>query len=153
MRRPAGSILLIFAIVAFGMQMPVTSQTISTRFMAFCVDGDGALSDWVNTRNEAYIVGRDHERAARQHRWEVWTQQGETATRTPSCALVTDGSKPDMIQVRNTCDRCVKLYLSRTTAGGSVKSREFTFDPKKSRHFRQLPGSKITVDAERDCPE
>lgn len=153
MRRPAGSILLIFAIIAFGMQMPVTSQTVSTRFMAFCVDGDGALSDWVNTRNEAYLAGRDHERSARQHRWEVWIQQGETASRVPSCALVADGSKPDTVQVRNTCDRCVRFYLSRTTSEGSVKSREFTFDPKKSRHFRKPPGAKVTVDAERDCPE
>ncbi|MDI1241048.1 MAG: hypothetical protein PSX80_03905, partial [bacterium] len=80
MRKPAGASLLMVAVLAFGLQMPVTSQTVSSRFMAFCSDGDGALSDWVNTRNEAYLAGRDHEVAAKQHRWEILVQQGETST-------------------------------------------------------------------------
>lgn len=143
----------MFAIVAFGLQMPVTSQTVSTRFMAFCADGDGALSDWVNTRNEAYIAARDHQVTARQHRWEILVQQGETEARPASCALVADGSKPETIKVANTCGRCVKFYLTRTTNDGSVKSREFTINAQKSRHFRKLPGSRITVDSERDCAE
>ena len=153
MRKSAGATLLMFAIIAFGLQMPATSQTVSTRFMAFCADGDGALSDWVNTRNEAYLAGRDHEVNAKQHRWDILVQQGETVSREPSCALVADGTKPDTIKVENRCGRCVKFYLSRTNDDGSVKSREFTIDSKKSKHFRKTPGSKITVDAERDCPE
>jgi hypothetical protein len=153
MRRPAGTTLLMFAILAFGLQMPTASQTVSTRYMAFCDDGDGALSDWVNTRNEAYLAGRDHEVTAKQHRWEILTQQGETASREPSCALIADGEKPDTLKVANRCDRCVKFYLSRKGDDGSVKSREFTIESKKSRHFRKLPGSKITVDSERDCSE
>lgn len=143
----------MLAILAFGLQMPVTSQTVSSRFMAFCSDGDGALSDWVNTRNEAYLAARDHQVSARQHRWEILVQQGETETRPASCALVADGTKPETIKVSNTCGRCVKFYLSRTSDDGSVKSREFAIDPSKSRHFRKLPGSKITVDSERDCTE
>lgn len=143
----------MFAVLAFGLQIPVTSQTVSSRFMAFCSDGDGALSDWVNTRNEAYLAGRDHEATAKQHRWEILVQQGETATRPVSCALIADGSKPETIRVENTCGRCVKFFMSRTGDDGSVKSREFTIASKKSRHFRKLPGSKITVDSERDCPE
>ena len=153
MRKPAGAAFLTFAIIAFGLQMPATSQTVSIRFMAFCDDGDGALSDWVNTRNEAYLAGREHEVTAKQHRWEILVQQGETETRPASCALVTDGNKPDTIKVENTCGRCVRFYMSRIGDDGSVKSREFTIDSKKSRHFRKLQGSKITVDAERDCPQ
>ncbi|MEQ1762163.1 MAG: hypothetical protein ABL984_03350 [Pyrinomonadaceae bacterium] len=153
MKRTPAAAFLIFTVLSFGLQMPATSQTVSTRFMAFCADGDGALSDWVNTRNEAYLAGREHEVTAKQHRWEILTQQGETATREPSCALVADGEKPDTIKVGNKCGRCVKFYLSRTSEDGSVKSREFTIDSKKSKHFRKTPGSKITVDAERDCPE
>jgi len=153
MRKPAGETLLMFAILAFGMQIPATSQTVSARFMAVCADGDGALSDWVNTRNEAYLAGRDHEVNARQHRWEIFVQQGETVSREASCALVADGNKPDTTKVENTCGRCVKFFVSRTGNDGSAKSREFTINPKKSRHFRKLAGSKITVDSERDCPE
>lgn len=153
MKKPAGATLLMFAIIAFGLQMPAASQTVSTRFMAFCDDGDGALSDWVNTRNEAYLAAREHEVTAKQHRWEILVQQGETVSREPSCALISDGSKPDTLKVENTCGRCVKFYLSKTSEDGSVKSREFTIESKKSRHFRKQPGSKITVDSERDCPE
>lgn len=153
MRKSVGASLLMFAVLTFGLQMPVTSQTVSTRFMAFCSDGDGALSDWVNTRNEAYLAGRDHEVTAKQHRWEILVQQGETEARPTSCALVADGTKPGTIKVANTCGRCVKFYLTRTSDDGSVKSREFTINANKSRHFRKIPGSKITVDAERDCPE
>lgn len=153
MKKIARASILMFAVLAFGLQVPVTSQTVSTRFMAFCSDGDGALSDWVNTRNEAYLAGRDHEVTAKQHRWEILVQQGETAPRPVSCALITDGSKPDTIRVENTCDRCVKFFMTRTGDDGSVKSREFTIASKKSRHFRKLPGTRITVDSERDCPE
>jgi hypothetical protein len=153
MRKPAAAIVLMFAILGFGVQMPATSQTVSTRFMAYCTDGDGPISEWVNTRNEAYLAGRDHERGSRQHHWEVWTQQGETVSRPASCAVVSDGTKPDTVKVENNCTRCVKFFVSRTNKDGSVKSREFTISPKKSRHFRKLPDSRITVDSERDCPE
>jgi len=153
MRVRVGATLLMFAIFAFGIQMPATSQTVSTRFMAFCTDGDGALSDWVNTRNEAYLAGREHEVTAKQHRWDILVQQGETVSRVPSCALVADGSKPDTIKVENTCGRCVKFFLSKTSEDGSIKSREFTIEAKKSRHFRKTPGSKIAVESERDCTE
>jgi hypothetical protein len=153
MKKTAAAIVLLFAILSFGVQMPATSQTVSTRFMAYCADGDGPVSDWVNTRDEAYIAGRDHERTARQHRWEVWTQQGETISRPASCALVMDGAKPDTVRVQNNCDRCVKIFVARTSADGSVKSKEFTMNPKKTRYFRKLPDAKISVESERDCPE
>lgn len=153
MRERVGATLLMFAIFGFGVQMPAISQTVSTRFMAFCTDGDGALSDWVNTRNEAYLAGREHEVTAKQHRWDILVQQGETVSREPSCALVTDGSKPDTLKVENRCGRCVKFFLSRTGADGSIKSREFTIESKKSRLFRKLAGSQIKVESERDCPE
>ncbi len=68
MRKLAAAALLMIAVVGVGLDSPATSQTVSTRFMAFCMDGDGALSDWVDTRNEAYIAGREHETTARQHR-------------------------------------------------------------------------------------
>ena len=137
-----------------GLRSPATSQTVSTHYMAYCLDGDGPLSDWLNTRYEAYLIGREHERASRQHRWEIWVQQGETAPgREPSCALYSDGNKPGTVKVVNTCDRCVRFFVTRTTADGNVKSKEFTIKPKASKHFRKLPGAKITVDSERDCPE
>jgi hypothetical protein len=154
MRTLATALFLISVIFVAGLQLPVSSQTVSTRFMAFCADGDGAISDWLNTRYEAYLIGREHERAGQSHRFEIWVQQGETApAREPSCALIADGSKPDTLKVQNTCGRCVKFFVTRTTADGEVKSKEFTIKPNKSRHFRKLPGAKISVDSERDCPE
>ena len=153
MRVLATIFVLMSANLVAGFETEVVPQTVSTRFMAFCVDGDGPLNEWANTRNEAYLAGRDHERASRTHRWEVWVQQGETAAREPSCALVTDGSRPETMKVENTCGRCVNFFVSRKNADGSVKSREFTIKPNKSRHFRKMPNTVLSVDAERDCPD
>lgn len=154
MRTLITALILFSVMFVAGLQTPVTSQTVSTRFMAFCSDGDGAISGWLTSRYEAFLIGREHERRDGHHKWEIWVQQGEAPpAREPSCALVADGSKPETMKVENTCNRCVRFFVTRITADGDVKSKEFTIKPKKSRHFRKLPGAKITVDSERDCPE
>ena len=122
-------------------------------FQAFCNDGDGPLSDWLTSRYEAYLLGREHEAANRGHRWDILVQTGETVTRVPTCARLRDGTKPDTLMLENLCDKCIKFTVSRTTADGTVKSREIKIDPKKSRQFRKLPNATIQVDGERDCSE
>lgn len=122
-------------------------------FQAFCNDGDGALSGWVNTRYEAYIIGRDHEAENRGHRWDILVQQGETVIRVPSCARMSDVSTPEILRLDNVCGKCVRFTVSRTGADGEVKTREFKIDAKKNRQFRKLANSTLKVEAERDCGE
>jgi len=120
-------------------------------FMAFCNDGDGPVSEWFNTRNEAFLAGRDHERSYKAHRWEVLVQQGETLVRPANCALVADGQKPGTVRLENVCDGCRKFTVTRTMTDGNVKSKVFTVKPKSGRLFRKMEGSVISVAGESDC--
>ena len=121
-------------------------------FMAFCNDGDGPLSGWVNTRNEAYLAARDHLRSVGSHRWEMLVQQGETLIRPTSCALIADGEKPGTVRLMNTCGSCRMFRVSRTFSDGTVKSKDFTVKPGSKRFFRKIEGAVINVDGEADCP-
>ena len=138
---------LFFACVA-----SAEAQPEGFRYMAFCTDSDGAVSEWVMSRDDAYIAGRDHERAHRGHRWEVLVQHGRTAVRPPSCAVVTDDiTRPDTVKVVNTCGACMIFNVSRRSSDGSVRSKEFKVKPNSQRRFRKVAGSEITVEAEGDC--
>lgn len=125
----------------------------NSQFMAFCVDGEGALSDWQASRYDAYLVGRDHERQFRSHRWELWTRGGISPKREPVCSRITDGEKPNTVKIENVCGKCARFTVSRTNADGSVNAKEFNFKAKKGRMFRKPEGSVVTVFAEQDCPQ
>ena len=123
-------------------------------FQAFCVDGDGLLSDWVASRYEAYLLGREHERANRGHRWEILVHEGDSPVmRVPACARLTEGTKANTLKLENLCGKCVKFTVSRTAADGNVKTRDITIKPKMSRYFRNLPGTTVNVEGESDCSE
>ncbi|HEX6126769.1 MAG TPA: hypothetical protein VFZ23_15460 [Pyrinomonadaceae bacterium] len=123
-------------------------------FQTFCVDGDGLLTDWVTSRYEAYLIGREHERNNRGHRWEILVHEGDSPVmRIPACARLSEGSKANTLKLENLCDKCIKFTVSRTAADGNVKSREISIQPKKSRHFRNLPGTTVNVEGEQDCSE
>lgn len=147
------AVVLVSGALFFTGAVGSSDREFSPHFQAFCNDGDGPLSDWVASRYEAYIIGRDHELNNRGHRWDILVQQGETVTRVPVCARLTEGTVPDTLKLENTCGRCVKFTVSRTTAEGAVKTREIKVEPKKSRHFRKLANATVRVDAERDCGE
>lgn len=142
----AFAMILSFATIAFG-------QDTNARYMAWCNDGDGALTGWLTSREDAYIAGRDHERANRGHKWEVLVQDGNTEFRPSSCALVAEGSaKSGLVNVENKCGVCKTFRVTRKNADGTTKTKEFTVKPKSSRNFRKLPNSTIVVEGERDCP-
>ncbi len=146
--------LLSFAVsvVFFACVTAANAQANGSWYMAFCNDGDGSLNDWVNSRNDAYIAGRDHERANRGHRWEVIVQHGKTAIRPSSCAVVAeDSTQPEVVKVVNTCRACRIFKVTRRNADGSVKSKEFTLKPNGQRRFRKLANAEITVEGEYDC--
>jgi len=130
-----------------------STANVAPFYEAFCDDGDGPLSEWVSTRYEAYLAGREHERANPRHRWEILVQSGDTAIRVPTCARLTDISNPEIVQLENTCGKCVRFTVARTNADGTLKAKEFKIDPKKSRSFRKIPDTTIKVEGERDCPE
>lgn len=150
MRSLAIAVVLISGTILFA-ATPVAD--VAPLFQAFCNDGDGPLSGWVDSRDEAYLMGRDHELANRGHRWDVLVQTGETVVREPACASLVDGTRPDTIKLDNVCGKCVTFTVSRTSADGTVKKREIKIDPKKSRHFRKLPNTTVRVEGERDCSE
>ena len=150
MRSLAIAAVLISGTILFG---ATPTSNVATFFQAFCNDGDGPLSGWVDSRYEAYLIGREHERGNRGHRWDVLVQSGETVVRVPACARLGDGSKPDTLRLENSCDQCVTFTVSRTSEDGSVKSRDIKIDAKKSRQFRKLPNATIKVEGERNCSE
>jgi hypothetical protein len=151
MRAFAIAVVLISGAILYG--APAVNET-APLFQAFCVDGDGPLSDWLSTRYEAYLIGREHERSSRGHRWEILVHEGDSPVlRIPACGRLTEGSRPNTLKLENLCDKCIKFTVSRTTADGNVKAREISIQPKKSRHFRNLAGSTVNVEAERDCAE
>ena len=150
MRSLAVAVVLISGTILFA---ATPTANVAPFFRAFCNDGDGPLSGWLDSRYEAYLTGRDHELANRGHRWDILVQSGETVTRVPTCATLSDGTKPDTLRIDNVYDKCVTFTVSRTNADGSVKSKEIKIDPKKSRQFRKLPDATIKVEGERDCSE
>jgi hypothetical protein len=150
MRSLAIAVVLISGTILFA---ATPTADVTPLFQAFCNDGDGPLSGWLDSRYEAYLIGRDHELAYRGHRWDILVQSGETVTRVPTCASLTDGTMPDTMRLDNTCGKCVMFAVSRTTADGNVKSKEIKIDAKKSRQFRKLPNAVIKVEGERDCSE
>jgi hypothetical protein len=147
MRAFAIAIVLVSCLMFLG---PV--QAGNANFMAFCLDGDGALSSWVTSRYEAYLSGTEHERTT-HHRWEVWVQEAGGTMHVPVCAKLGDTAKPDTLKLENTCGRCVRFAVSRKNADGSLKRREIKLDANKSRFFRKLPNATVRVEGERDCSD
>ncbi|HJS52007.1 MAG TPA: hypothetical protein VJ781_08920 [Pyrinomonadaceae bacterium] len=151
MRAFAIPVVLISATLLFA--AGPTGREFPPQFQAFCNDGEGPLSEWMATRYEAYVIGREHEQNNRGHRWEILVQQGEGIVRVPVCARLTDGKTPDTAKLENTCGKCVRFLVSRTGSDQAVKAKEIKIDAKKARHFRKLPNTTIRVEGERDCPE
>ena len=150
MRSLAVAVVLISGTILFA---AAPTANVAPLFQAFCNDGDGPLSGWLDSRYEAYLIGRDHELANRGHRWDILVQSGETVVRVPTCARLADGTKPDTMMLENVCGKCVIFTVSRTNADGTVKSKEIKIDAQKSRRFRKLPNATIKVEGERDCSE
>lgn len=148
MRAFAFAVVLISAAVLFP-ATPTVSDA-APFFQAFCNDGDGPVSDWVNSRFDAYVAGRDHELQYRGHRWDILIRDGTVVERVPTCARLSDAPN-DTMKLENTCGKCVKFLVSRTHEDGKVNGREIKIDANKSRQFRKLLKTVIKVEAESDC--
>ena len=149
MRTIAVSIVLVLSLTSFG--TPLGGSVPELHFMAFCMEGDGALTDWVSNRLDAYLVGSEHERS-RNHRWEIWTRDGGSQSHMPVCARLAKGTKPDTIQLENTCGKCSQFVVARLNQDGTARRRELRISAKKSRFFRTLPNTTLRVEGERNCP-
>jgi hypothetical protein len=149
MRKIAASIVLFLSLTSLG---PALGGNIAElHFMAFCMDGDGALTEWVSNRLDAYLVGTEHERS-RNHRWEIWTRDGGSESHMPVCARLSDGTRPDTVQLENTCNKCSQFIVARINQDGTSRRRELRIPAKKSLLFRKLPNTIIRVEGERNCP-
>ena len=145
---------LSLAVIFLAFAPSLFAQTEGMWYMAFCTDGDGPLSEWLTSRADAVVAGRDHERANRGHHWEVFVQHGKVAVLTPACAAVAeDPARPDTIRVINTCDTCRLLRISRRYQNGTVKTKEFKVKPKSQRRFLKRAESEIVVETELECPK
>ena len=123
------------------------------RFMAFCTDGDADLTAWLTSREEAYMAGRDHERAFRGHNWEILTIGAGPRMTEPSCAFFAEGSRENTLLLVNTCSECKIFRLRRTIANEEPKEKDITFKAKSTRGFRSKPGWLLSVVGESDCPQ
>lgn len=45
-----------------------------TQYLPVCFDGHGALSNWVDTYDEANQIGKKHEYNTHGHRWDILTR-------------------------------------------------------------------------------
>lgn len=124
----------------------------ATRFMAFCTDGDGDLSGWVTSRNEAYLAGRTHEQENRGHRWEVLAEGSETRPAGGHCSVTAPGKREGTIRVVNVCTECRIFRVARKTSDGQSHQKEITFQPNSSRYFRTLPDTQFSILRETNCP-
>lgn len=143
-------------VILIGLSLSVSNRSeavpaFDPRYMAFCLDGDGPLTDWLPQRDDAYSAGRDHERQFRDHRWEVWARSGSKATRVPVCGRISEGDRPDSTKLENTCSKCVRFRVTRMHKDGAENSREFNINGNARRHFRKIADSQIFVMAEGDC--
>lgn len=149
MRSIAFGIVLVLGLVSVG---PSRGESVpQLHFMAYCMEGDGALTEWVSNRLDAYLVGSEHERS-RNHRWEIWSRDGGSESHVPICARLTKGTKPDTVQLENTCGKCSQFMVARINKDGSARRRELKISGKKARLFRSLPDTTLRVEGERDCP-
>ena len=144
----------VFGVIFHAFSLSAQAQSPGTWHMAFCTDGDGALTEWVPSRDDAVIAGRDHEKASRGHRWEIFVQTGKVAVKTPGCAAIGDDpNRPDTVRVVNTCGTCRIIKVTRRHADGTSKSKEFQVKPKSTRRFLKRPDSEIVVEGEFECPD
>jgi hypothetical protein len=123
------------------------------RYMAFCTDGDGDLSGWLTSRNEAYLAGREHERMNRGHRWEVLVEGTETPRRDEGCSLVSPGKREGTVRVENVCSACMIFRVARKAGDGTAREKDITFQANASRFFRTMQGAQFSILREMRCPE
>ncbi len=120
------------------------------RYMVVCQDGDGALSDWLTTREEAYTVLRDHEKNFRGHRPDIVTRGNPTRTiDADACSIVEPGSREGVVRVENACGEC-RTFRLRRTADGETIERDIEFEPGKRRFFRTR-GGEVSILGESGC--
>lgn len=144
-------IVLCVAVLSLGGEGRVGAAQ-NLRYMAFCTDGDGELSGWMTSREEAYMAGRDHERAFRGHRWDVLTIGAPPRMNEPSCSLFSESSRENTVILVNTCSECKMFRLRRTIGNDSPKEKDVKFKAKGARGFRNLPNWTLAVVGESDCP-
>ena len=144
------TIILAAAVLSLGSGSRAGAENL--RFMAFCTDGDGELSGWLTSREEAYMAGRDHERSFRGHRWDVLTINAPPRMGEPSCGVFAESSRENAVILVNTCSECKVFRLRRTVDGKPAKERDVKFKAKSARGFRNQAGWLLTVLGESDCP-
>ena len=153
MRKCFSSILLLVTGLFFAVGTSADASLFQTRYMAFCDDGDGALTGWVTNRDEAYLAGRDHERNFRGHHWEILTQNVHERWQDTTCSAFSESDKPGVLQLHNVCNRCEVFRMRRTIGTNAPKEKDVTFKAKGSRYFRAQPEWKLEVVSESACPK
>lgn len=152
MRTFAAAAVLLMAGLFFSAGSDAQSAS-NMRFLAFCTDGDGELSNWLYNRTDAYLIARDHERATRGHRWEVMVQGVEANAGEGSCALMTPGRRENTVRLQNTCGECRTFRVQRQIGEESATEKEISVQPGGRRYFRAPAGAAINVTEERACDQ
>lgn len=152
MRTFAAAVVLLMAGLFFSAGSDAQSAS-NTRYLAFCSDGDGELSNWLYNRTDAYLIARDHERATRGHRWEVMVQGVEVNRVDGSCSLMTPGRRPNTVRLENTCGECRTFKVRRQIGEEPATEKEISVRPGGRRYFRAPAEALISVLEENACEQ
>ena len=153
MRNNAFGILLLATVVFLAVTTSADASLFQTRYMAFCDDGDGAITGWVTNRDDAYLAGRDHERNFRGHRWEILTENVHDRWQDKRCSAFSEGSRPGILKLNNVCGQCKVFRMRRTMGSNAPTERDVMFKPKGSRYFRTQADWQLEVIGEEACPK
>ena len=121
------------------------------QFMAVCANGDGTLSTWVNSREEAYLIANDHQKQFSGHNVEILTQGtplisvGEQA-----CFSIHPTRREGIVRIENQCDVCRSFSIERKTETTEIEEIKMSFEAGKRRFFR-TNGGEVTVTKEEAC--
>lgn len=152
MRTLVSAVVLIAAALLFPLGNSVVAVRQQPRYMAFCTDGDGDLTGWLTSRDEALMAGRDHEKNTRGHRWEIVTEGNDRNRPAERCAATSTGKREGVIQVENVCSECRIFRVSRRAGNEAAREKDITFQPNASRYFRLMDGAQLTIRRETGCP-
>ena len=144
-------ILLLVTGLFFAVGTSADASLFQTRYMAFCDDGDGALTGWVTNRDDAYLAGRDHERNFRGHRWEILVEDKHDRWKDTKCSAFSEVDKPGVLKLNNVCNQCEVFRMRRTIGTNAPTEKDVTLKPKGSRFFRTQSDWKLEVVSESAC--
>ncbi len=126
---------LVLTTLLLGTWVSYSASEKKSQYMAVCTDGHGPLTAWLDSRDEANKVGKEHERATKGHRWDIKERDKATDEKkkperqaqtevTLECLKYFATGKDKEVGIRNNCNECkTAVVIFRYTNGKSEIKR------------------------------